>query len=123
MNGPPCRKISSEDAIARRIRRDAWMVWWRNTDGDALLAVVKEFTLTPELRQKVKELIDKLGNDSFSVREAADAELHRLGRIALPQLRQAKSSQDLERASCARRLVERIEREPMRNLPTAAARR
>jgi HEAT repeat protein len=118
----PISPIVNEDRIARKIRRDAWMVWWQNTGGEALLAVVKDHTLTPELRQKVKELIDKLGDDSFTVREAAHTELHRLGRIALPQLREAKSSKDLETARHALQLVDNIQREPSRNLPNAAAR-
>ncbi|MHB1421678.1 MAG: HEAT repeat domain-containing protein [Gemmataceae bacterium] len=118
----PLSRITNDDRIARQIRRDVWMVWWRDTDGAALLSVVKEHSLTPELRRKVKELIAKLGDDSFTVREAADTELHRLGRIALPQLREARSNKDLETARHARRLVERIEKEPMRNLPAAAAR-
>ncbi len=118
----PISHLASEDRIARKVRRDAWRAWWNNTDGDALLAVVKEHTLTPELRQNVKELIAKLGDDAFSVREAADNELHRLGRTALPQLREAKTCTDLETVNRARWLVERIEHEPSRHLPGAAVR-
>jgi HEAT repeat protein len=118
----PISQLSSEDEIARKVRRDAWMAWWRNTNGEALLSVVREHTLTPELRRKVGELIAKLGDDAFPVREAADNELHRLGRVALPQLREAKSSQDPERKNRAHWLIERIEREPSRHLPRAAVR-
>lgn len=121
----PISQLSSEDRIARKIRRDAWRAWWNNTDGDALLAVVREHTLTPELRRKVKKLIAKLGDDAYAVREDADNELHRLGRIALPQLRELlepKSGMDLEVISRAKWLVERIEHEPSRTLPGAAVR-
>src|SRR5579871_1348654 len=116
----PISQLASEDSIARKVRRDAWRAWWRNTNGDDLLAVVREHTLTWQLRRKVGELIRKLGDDDFRVREAAQTELHRLGRIALPQLREAKSSQDLETVSRARRLIERIEQESWRHLPSAA---
>jgi HEAT repeat protein len=119
----PISQLASEDGIARKIRRDAWRAWWKNTNGEALLSVVREHTLTPELRQKVKGLLTKLGDDTYFVREASDKDLHSLGRIALPQLREAaKSSSDLEVVNRARRLVERIENEPARNLPAAAVR-
>jgi HEAT repeat protein/outer membrane protein assembly factor BamB len=118
----PISQLTSEDRIARKIRRDAWRAWWNNTDGAALLAVVKEHTLTPGLRQKIKELIGKLGDDTYAVRDAADYELHRLGRITLPQLRDARSSADPETATRAHWLVKRIQDEPSRNLPSAAVR-
>jgi HEAT repeat protein len=118
----PVAKLSSEDKVARKIRRDAWMVWWRDSEGDALLGVLKDHTLTAEMRQKIKNWIDKLGEDAFTAREAASEELHRLGRIALPQLREAKASKDLEIARRARQLVESIEREPARHLPAVAVR-
>jgi HEAT repeat protein len=118
----PVAKLGSEDRVARKIRRDAWMVWWRDSDGDALLGVVKDHTLTAEMRRTIQGLLDKLGDDAFAVREAANVELHRLGRIALPQLREAKASEDREVARRASALVERIEREPARHLPTVAVR-
>jgi HEAT repeat protein len=118
----PLARLGSEDRIARKILRDAWMVWWRNTEGETLLSVVREHTLTPERRQKVKQLIAKLGHDEFLTREAAFQELHHLGRIALPQLREAVASKDLEVARRVRDLIERIEHEPSRNLPGAAVR-
>ena len=118
----PVGHLASEDRIARRIRRDAWMVWWRNTDGPALLAVFRDRTLTPELRRKIKELITKLGDDDFSTREAASNALFDFGRITLPQLRESAKDRDLELARHVRQLIDRIEREPSRSLPTAAAR-
>ncbi|MHB1421615.1 MAG: HEAT repeat domain-containing protein [Gemmataceae bacterium] len=118
----PLGPLPSEDRIARKIRRDAWMVWWRDTDGPALLAVVRDHTLTPELRRKIKELIGKLGDDRFSTREAATKELFDLGRITLPQLREAVKGIDLEAVQRARDLIGHIEREPSRSLPAAAPR-
>ncbi|MHB1421677.1 MAG: hypothetical protein ACYC3I_00495 [Gemmataceae bacterium] len=52
----PVEELASEDRIARKIRRDAWMVWWRNTDGPALLAVVRDHTLKPEQREPSRSL-------------------------------------------------------------------
>ena len=52
----PIAQLGSEDKIARKIRRDAWQAWWKNTEGEALLGVVREHTLTPEIRQKISGL-------------------------------------------------------------------
>jgi len=118
----PVGALKSEDKIARRIYRDVWRAWWQNSDGATLLALLGEHTLTPELRRKIKEQISKLGDDEFSQREAAAKALHALGRVALPQLREASKDRDPEIAWRARDLIECIEREPSRNLPGAALR-
>ena len=85
----PIAQLRSDDRIARNILRDAWKAWWRNSDGEALLGLVREHTLTPQMRQNVQQLIRKLGDDNFPAREASFAELLRLGRVTLPQLREA----------------------------------
>lgn len=118
----PVGQVKGEDKIARKIRRDAWMAWWRNTDGAAMLALIGEHTLTPQLRHTVKERIGKLGDDDFSTREAATKELFDLGRVTLPQLREAIKNSDLEIVQRARYLIRRIEQEPLRNLPSVAVR-
>jgi HEAT repeat protein len=118
----PVGQLESEDKIARKIHRDAWMAWWLNTDGPALLALIGEHTLTAELRQTIKERIGKLGDDDYSTREAAEKELLALGRVALPQLREAIRDYDPERARRARFLIDHIEQEPSRNLPSVAVR-
>ncbi len=112
----------SDDKISRKIRHDAWAGWWRNTDGTSLLAAVREQTLTPEGRAKVAHLIARLGSEEFVHREDASKELFALGRVALPQLRDAAKSKDSELSSRAHRLIDRIEREPSYRLPAAAIR-
>ena len=74
------------------------------------------------MRQNVQQLIRKLGDDEFATRETVFEELLRLGRITMPQLREAMVSKDLEIAHRARELIERIEREPSRALPGVAVR-
>jgi HEAT repeat protein len=118
----PTRLLASEDKIARKIYRDAWMAWWQNSDGAALLALLGEHTLTPELRRKIKEQISQLGDEEFSKRETVMKELHDLGRVALPQLREAVKDRDPEIVRRAHDLIEQIEREPSRNLPSAVVR-
>ncbi len=118
----PAGPLQSEDKIARKIHRDAWMVWWRDTDGPTLLDIVREHTLTPELRRTIKEQIDRLGDDEYSKRQTAMKELFDRGRVALPQLREAITNRDPEITRRARNLIEKIEQEPSRNLPAAAVR-
>jgi HEAT repeat protein len=118
----PVARLGSEDKVARMILRDAWMAWWRNTDGAALLGVVREHTLTPEIRQKIHQLIDKLGDSDFFTREAAKDELLTLRRITLPQLRDASRSLDPEVRLRVGQLVKDIEQEPAHTLPSVAVR-
>jgi HEAT repeat protein len=118
----PLTHLVSEDRIARRVHRDAWAAWWKNTDGDSLLEVVDEHVLTPRRREKIKGLIAQLGDEEFSVREAAGRSLFEMGRIALPQLRKATKDNDLEMTRRAQQLVARIEKAPSRSMPSAAIR-
>ncbi|HTU19217.1 MAG TPA: HEAT repeat domain-containing protein [Gemmataceae bacterium] len=118
----PAAHFTGEDEIARKIRRDAWAAWWRNTDGNALLSALRKRTLTAEDRDKVRDLIAKLSSDDFSMREAASRRLSALGRRSLPQLREAARSKDAETARRAKMLIEQIEEDPAHRLPAAAIR-
>jgi HEAT repeat protein len=111
-----------DDEISRRICRDAWAAWWRNTNGPALLAEFRKRTPTPADRQKIAALIDKLGADEFPVRERASADLVAYGPLAAPQLGEAAHGADLERARRATTCLERIARADKNPLPVAAAR-
>jgi HEAT repeat protein len=42
----PNPTLTGNDELSRRIRRDAWASWWRNTDGPALMAAFKKRTLS-----------------------------------------------------------------------------
>ncbi len=118
----PAANFSSEDEIARKIRRDAWAAWWRNVDGDSLLAALRKRTTSGEDREKIRGLIEKLASDDFALREAASRELFELGRRSLPPLRDALKDKDAEVARRAKNLIERIEEEPSHRLSSAAIR-
>src|SRR5262249_21425105 len=66
------------------------------TDTPALLEYFRRRTLTDHIQQNLTTLIGQLGNSSFKVREQASAELIALGIVAVPYLRQALESADLE---------------------------
>jgi HEAT repeat protein len=118
----PVVNFAADDKIARKIRRDAWAAWWKNTNGEALLEALREHTLTDEARRKVRDLLSRLGSDDFGKREVASRDLFALGRITLPQLREALKDKDAEVARRAKLLIDRIEREPAHRLPAAAVR-
>jgi len=113
---------AGEDEISRRIRRDAWTAWWKNTDGPALQAMLRKRTLTSAEQEKVKVWIRKLGDKSFTVREQAVSELVARGTMILPLLREALKDSDLEVSRRAQRCIKRIEQEPANRLPAAAIR-
>ncbi len=97
-----------DDAVARRIRRAAWASWWRNSDSPALLAQMRRHTLSSSDQAKVLALIDKLGDDSFEVRQTASGALTEFGTLAIPLLRQATRSTDAERARRAETCLQDI---------------
>jgi HEAT repeat protein len=118
----PNLSLPNEDDVSRRIRRDAWMAWWRNTDGPALLAELRKHTLTPEAQAKIEALVQGLGDDVFAVREKAAADLVACGLLAVPFLREAAKGSDLERKRRAEACLRRIATGEARGLPTAALR-
>ncbi len=97
-----------DDEVARRIRRDAWAGWWRNSDGPALLAQVRRHVLGGKDRARVLALIEKLGDDDFQVRQIASTELIEFGALAVPLLREATRSTDAERARRAEECLKDI---------------
>src|SRR5205823_8215496 len=75
----PNPALTRDDEVSRRIRRDAWAAWWRNTDGPALLAAFRRRTLSPEQTDQVRSLITQLGHKLYARRESAAAALVALG--------------------------------------------
>src|SRR5438270_11816700 len=82
------------------------------TDGPALLEFLRSQIEGASRPDKIQDMIKKLGDDDFAVREGATENLVALGRVALPLLRQAKQEQqdkDAEIVHRAKRCIERIE--------------
>ena len=118
----PNPSLKGEDDVARRIRRDAWAAWWKQTDGPALLAEFRRRTLVPSDRDRVAALIKKLGDDDFDERQRAVAELVAFGPLAAPQLREAARDADAERAGRARDCLHQLAAKDDKKLPAAAPR-
>src|SRR6516225_11555483 len=71
----PAGAPQREDEVARKIYRDAWAAWWTNTDGPALLGLLKKRTLDQADVEKVKDAIRRLGDKSYANQEKAVLEL------------------------------------------------
>jgi hypothetical protein len=63
------------------------------------------------LQDSAAELVQKLGDEDFNVREEAENKIARMGDKALPDLKKAAESGDVEVRERAARLAARIERE------------
>ena len=66
------------------------------TDGDGLLNFLRSRTLTDADREKLEQLVRRLGSEVFAEREKATADLIARGPLALPFLKKAKRDPDPE---------------------------
>jgi HEAT repeat protein len=90
--------------------REAWLRWWRDTEGPAFLNELKKRTRPEVDPGKVHALVRKLGDDAFDARESAQKDLVGLGVPILPLLRQVYSDPpDLEARNRIRACIETIE--------------
>jgi HEAT repeat protein len=110
------------DAASAKKCRDTWSVWWARSDGPGLLVQFRKRALSDADRERAQELIKKLGDDSFEVREKATADLAALGKFVLPLLRPAAASTDPEVSERARKCLEKIGKEDAAPLTAVAAR-
>jgi outer membrane protein assembly factor BamB/HEAT repeat protein len=92
------------------------------SDGAGLLDYFRKRTLVDADRRKIADLIRRMGDDSYSVREKASQEILLVGPAALGQLREATKDADLEVSKRARAAVEIIEKSSAPAVGRAAAR-
>jgi HEAT repeat protein len=92
------------------------------TTDQALLEFLRRRTLSDADRDRMKLLIQQLGDDSYQVREKASAELLGRGAAAEPLLRQALQSPDVEVVRRAEECLRLIKRGVSAAVPAAAVR-
>jgi hypothetical protein len=63
--------------------------------------------------KETRRLVEQLGSERFDDREAATQQLSKLGKAALPSLKEAARSPDAEVRRRARQLVEQLEPTPV----------
>ena len=78
------------------------------TTGPALLALIRKHTPDPAKVEQARRLVRQLGDDRFTAREKASAELVKLGPVAVPFLRDAAKSDDSEVVRRARDCLKKI---------------
>ena len=76
------------------------------------VALVVGRKVDPSLREDVQKLITNLGDASYDQREKAEKRLRELGRLAIPNLKDALKNKDLEVVMRAERLL-LINKEPL----------
>jgi hypothetical protein len=91
-------------------------------DGPGLLAYFRGRTLTASQRGRIRELIPRLGDDVFAVRQRASLELLALGPAALPHLRAALGDPDEEIKERLRAVIGGLQKEARPAVSVAAAR-
>jgi HEAT repeat protein len=110
------------DRVAGRLRREAWLAWWRAIDSNAILDEIKAHTLTNDERDQALKRLSQLDDPQAAAREKAINELVALGGRVAPVLRQAASSDQPRLAVAARQCLAAIERDGARALPDCAPR-
>jgi HEAT repeats/PQQ-like domain len=92
------------------------------TDAAGLLDFFRKRTLSEAEQARIAQTVQKLGDQSFAVRQKASADLIGLGRLARPYLKPALQDSDPEVARRAERCLAQIESTAGTVLPLAAAR-
>jgi HEAT repeat protein len=110
------------DLMSKKLRRDVWQAWWKNTDGETLLEELRSRTPSEEDREKIDGLIKKLEDKDASARDAAVLALASLGKKATSQLRRAINASSPVGGPLAQKALEAIEKSEPNPLPAPAAR-
>ena len=91
-------------------------------DGPALLEFFRKRTVSPQDEKRAAELVTRLGDEQYALREKATRDLKALGPAALPALRRAAQASDAEVKRRARDCLATIETGLRPELAGAAAR-
>jgi HEAT repeat protein len=129
---PQVRRLAAQGLLGRGLYRQ--LQESRSTDEQllrkynvptteaGLLAFVQRRILNAQDQARIKTLIAKLGADKFSTRDQATRQLRDIGPPALPFLKAAVTSPDLEVVVRAKDCIVDIETGPEPSLPVAAVR-
>jgi HEAT repeat protein len=98
------------DPESRKKCSAAWKTWWAGTAGTVLVDEIRKRMVPEADRNHVQALIQKLGDDSFVVREKAQTDLLGLGIQVAGELKLAAMNPDVEISTRARQLLAQIEK-------------
>jgi HEAT repeat protein len=111
-----------DDAVARRMRKEAWASWWRSTDGPFLIEEFKKRTLSEADREKGEALIVQLIDPKSATHDKALTDLIALGSGVVPLLRQAANKAENKSKERIQKCLELVEKGSDPVLPPVAAR-
>jgi len=94
-----------EIAVHERYLKEAKL----GTDDAALLEIIRSRTFTDKQRTAIVDQVRLLGDRKFAVREQAEKDLIKVGKVAIPRLKEALQDSDPEVAKRAARCLEAIE--------------
>jgi hypothetical protein len=114
----PCKGDNSGLADAEQTLRQ----WKVEPTASGVLGYLQSQTLDESARQALERCIVEMGSDRFADREQATQRIKARGQVALPYLRRAHESPDLEIVRRAEACIEAIEHGPGPALPRAALR-
>jgi HEAT repeat protein len=112
----------NNDDKNRAACRDAWLAWWKKSEGGAPLDEIRKRTINDEVRTRAVSLIKTLGDESFTVREKAQNELVALGVGIIPVLRQSARDPDPEISARCRKCLDDLEKQKASPLSVVALR-
>ena len=118
----PKNTPQGDDEKDRKTLRDAWAAWWRKIDCPSLVDEFRARTLDPSEKSKVVELIMKLGDGNYRIRERASNDLVSMGAKVLADLRVAAKDTDGERARRADDCITKINSSDAKRVPVGTAR-
>jgi HEAT repeat protein len=105
-------KAKGDAELTSQQARDVWERWWHDTEGAGLLDELKKRTKPDVDPDKVRDLIVKLDDATFDVRQRAQKDLERLGVPILHLLREVhRDPPDLEVRQRVRSIIDTIEAE------------
>jgi HEAT repeat protein len=110
------------DDVSKQKCRDAWAKWWLDTEGPGLINELKKRTLTEVDMTKAQSLIEKLGDDSFDVRQTSEDALKKMGAMIIPLLKQGLKNADLEIRNRSKKCLDAIEMDKTTPLSPVTAR-
>jgi HEAT repeat protein len=91
-------------------------------DDAALLRFFRDRSLSDGERKKLADLVQLLDHEVYTVREKAEQELKKRGRLALPFLKEVLKDGSLEMNMRAKKCIQHIEQSSGPDLPVAVAR-
>jgi HEAT repeat protein len=117
----PTPALAGDDDLSRKLRREVWAGWWQTVDATTILAAFRRRTLSKEELPAAKALVAQLGDQSFTKREKATAEVIAQGSKIVGLLRNGADTSNPEHVRRVEMCLKQIAKNEARDkLPLSA---